>query len=517
MQPTSSDATWEEQYDSGQLDHRLAQLNLKETQLFSQRNPNGPPQGLFMRPLLPEQPQQQALVMPTTHHIIKVPGPHSMALFGNNPTSILPTNHVTVLNGTQSSHLMQQNGYALNQHINTNPGVQNMRLANGNVSNVKSTLEPTRPSMVMMNHPHNGYQVNQGSVNPNNIIAPNTNRPPNAMPISQPIIQGPPPPVANNLVGVRPPFQSPPPMRMGPPEVPFQQMPFPNPPGSMIIPHMSLDPRPMGIPIDMSVPPPPLPTNGNSKIRASNNYFPNGIGPRVTGNKNPSQKQTKNKNSKNNSASNLSNTQSKQKISPIQPVFPESNSQPEPTDANAAAIAYNSVEVESDYPRTQYRPPEPKVTILKRPVSTPNNLSLQASSSASGTSDNSDEGPNSSNNIGGINNIRTKSLKQREEEYAQARLRILGSSEPESSSQFNTSLNDSLNTSTSQSTPDVMLAQKPNGKNKHQAGASAVVSSSVSQINKPVPSKIHSNINIQAQLKKYNCTKEPNVGQGSDS
>ena len=75
-----------------------------------------------MRPLLPEQPQQQALVMPTTHHMVKAPGPHSMALFGNNPNAILPSNHVTVLNGAPSSHLMQPNGYPLNQNINTGQG-----------------------------------------------------------------------------------------------------------------------------------------------------------------------------------------------------------------------------------------------------------------------------------------------------------------------------------------------------------------------------------------------------------
>ena len=516
MQPPSSDATWEELYDSGQLDHRLAKLNIKGTQQPSQRNPNGPPQGLIMRPLLPEQPQQQALVMPTTHHIVKAPGPHSMALFGNNPSSILPSNHVTVLNGAPSSHMMQPNGYSLNQNINTNPGVQNMRLNNGNGSNMKNPHEPIRPSMPMMTHPHNGFlPVTQGSINQTNIIGPNINRPQNGLPISKPIIQGPPPHIANNLLGVRPPFQSPPPMRMGPPEVPYQQMPFSAPPGSMVIPHMPLNPRPMGIPIDMSVPPPPLPTNGSCRVRAQANNFQNGIGPRPSGNKIHAQKQMKNKNSKNNSTSNLSNTQLKQKVSSLQPVFPESSSKFEPTDANASAIAYNSIEIESDHPRTQYRPPEPKVTILKRPVSTPNNLSLQASSSASGASDNSDECLNSSNNTGGINNIRTKSLKQREEEYAQARLRILGSSEPETSSAMNISLNDLPNTSTSQSTPDVMLAQKPMGKIKVQAAVSSITVSSPSLSNKQISSK-NSN-NTQSHVKEYNCPKEPNVGQGSDS
>ena len=79
MHNQASDATWEELYDSGQLDHQLAQLSVKGPQQVSQRNQNGPPHGLIMRPLLPEQPQHQALIMPTTHHIVKAPGPHSMA------------------------------------------------------------------------------------------------------------------------------------------------------------------------------------------------------------------------------------------------------------------------------------------------------------------------------------------------------------------------------------------------------------------------------------------------------
>jgi hypothetical protein len=57
---------------------------------------------------------------------------------------------------------------------------------------------------------------------------------------------------------------------------------------------------------------------------------------------------------------------------------------------------------------SQYRPPEPKLTILKRPQSSPSNLAAQ-------------NGPN-----GQKEGNKNKTLKQREEEYAQARLRILG-------------------------------------------------------------------------------------------
>ena len=63
---------------------------------------------------------------------------------------------------------------------------------------------------------------------------------------------------------------------------------------------------------------------------------------------------------------------------------------------------------------TQYQPPEPKMKILKRPQSSPSNLSSQGGSG----------GPNQPN---GGKSKTTKSLKEREEEYAQARLRILGS------------------------------------------------------------------------------------------
>ena len=510
MNNQPSDATWEELYDSGQLDHQLAHLNLKGAHQVSQRNQNGPPHGLIMRPLLPEQPQHQALVMPVTHHMVKAPGPHSMAIFGNNPSSMLPPNHVTVLNGGPPGNMMQQNRYPINQHINTNPNVQNMRQPNGNGSNAQNLHEQTRPHMPMIGQPHNGYQqMQQGHINHNNVMAQATTRVPNAMPVSHG-----PPPIQNNLVGIRPPYRSPPSISMGPPERPYQQMPYPIPPGTMLLPHMPLDARQMRLPIDMSVPPPPLPMNGNCKTRALNTNFQNNMGLRGPANKNFAQKQSKNKNSKSNSYSSLSNTQTKQKASsPVQAVFPDNNSLQSSWDVNAAAIAYNSVEVESEYPRTQYCPPEPKVTILKRPVSTPNNLSLQASSSAS---DNSDEGNNSMNTGGGINNIRTKSLKQREEEYAQARLRILGSTEPETGTAIDTSLNDSSDAPTSQSMPDVVLASKSQSKNKLAAGASLTVISNPTST-KSISSKKCSNSNFQSEVKEICSSKEPNVGQGRDS
>eukprot|EP00095_Tigriopus_kingsejongensis_P000865 snap_masked-scaffold1622_size33238-processed-gene-0.5 protein:Tk00865 transcript:snap_masked-scaffold1622_size33238-processed-gene-0.5-mRNA-1 annotation:"upf0485 protein c1orf144-like protein" len=68
---------------------------------------------------------------------------------------------------------------------------------------------------------------------------------------------------------------------------------------------------------------------------------------------------------------------------------------------------------------TEYVPPEPKLKILKRPSSSPGNLAGQGGGSGSTT-------PTSGK-------ARPKTLRQREEEYAQARLRILGSrgEEPE--------------------------------------------------------------------------------------
>ena len=60
MQPPSTDATWEELYDSGQLDRQLAQIQLATAAAQQQplkinpHGPVGPHQGLAMRPLLPE-------------------------------------------------------------------------------------------------------------------------------------------------------------------------------------------------------------------------------------------------------------------------------------------------------------------------------------------------------------------------------------------------------------------------------------------------------------------------------
>ena len=82
------------------------------------------------------------------------------------------------------------------------------------------------------------------------------------------------------------------------------------------------------------------------------------------------------------------------------------------------------VQIQEEHPRTQYRPPEPKVKILKRPSSTPSNLydSGEASSNA--------DSPSYPSLSPSDESKTHKSLRQREEEYAQARLRILGSAEP---------------------------------------------------------------------------------------
>ena len=121
------------------------------------------------------------------------------------------------------------------------------------------------------------------------------------------------------------------------------------------------------------------------------------------------------------------------------------------------------------------------MTILKRPVSTPSNLSLQAAASGNvsggGASDSSDmEGGSSTGggNSGGANKIGTKSLKQREEEYAQARLRILGSAEPETAgTPVVNSIDNSPSNLTSKSTPNVHLAQQKSlAKAKLSAGMS---------------------------------------------
>ena len=83
---------------------------------------------------------------------------------------------------------------------------------------------------------------------------------------------------------------------------------------------------------------------------------------------------------------------------------------------------------------------------------------------------------------------------------------------------MNTSQNDAGNSSTSQFTPDVILAQKSQGKNKLAGGASsAIVSSPTSPSNKSIASKNNSNSYMQSELKEYISSKEPNVGQGSES
>ena len=63
-----------------------------------------------------------------------------------------------------------------------------------------------------------------------------------------------------------------------------------------------------------------------------------------------------------------------------------------------------SLSLYGDDPRTQYRPPEPVIKIMKRP----------------------DSGNISSQNGQTRPRVEQKSLKQREQEYAEARLRILG-------------------------------------------------------------------------------------------
>ena len=59
---------------------------------------------------------------------------------------------------------------------------------------------------------------------------------------------------------------------------------------------------------------------------------------------------------------------------------------------------------------TPYRPPDPVIKIMKRPSSTPSDLNEMQNGGG-----------------GGKPAAAVKTLKQREEEYAQARLRILGS------------------------------------------------------------------------------------------
>lgn len=89
-----------------------------------------------------------------------------------------------------------------------------------------------------------------------------------------------------------------------------------------------------------------------------------------------------------------------------------------------------------DTHRTQYRPPDQKVKILRRPASTPSNLSSQGdaqkednniSSGSASALNGAASSVNSGTSSSSKKNNQAKSLKQREEEYAQARLRILGS------------------------------------------------------------------------------------------
>lgn len=70
---------------------------------------------------------------------------------------------------------------------------------------------------------------------------------------------------------------------------------------------------------------------------------------------------------------------------------------------------------EEDCMRTQYMPPEPTVKILKRPTNDKNNQQLLA-----------EQKPKAP----------IKTLQQREQEYAEARLRILGSARSEEEEEY---------------------------------------------------------------------------------
>lgn len=70
---------------------------------------------------------------------------------------------------------------------------------------------------------------------------------------------------------------------------------------------------------------------------------------------------------------------------------------------------------EEDCIRTQYMPPEPTVKILKRPTNDKNNQQLLA-----------EQKPKAP----------IKTLQQREQEYAEARLRILGSARSEEEEEY---------------------------------------------------------------------------------
>ena len=536
MQPFSTDATWEELYDSGQLDRQLAQIHLATAAAQQQPlkinplGPVGPHQGLAMRPLLPEQPPQQALMMPNTHHPVKPPGPHSMAVYGGNTTPIVHSTPMGNLNSPPTlGTIIQQNGYPISnqniamssQYSDLRNGGQNRMMATGNCCNAQGVHDQQlRPLMSIMSQPPVLYQQSHHTQsNPNGVTAQSTNQPQNLRNLSKISSQAPINIMQNNSVPPRAPFQPLPQNRMGPP-VGYNPINYHHgPQGAMVLPQLPSDPRPIGpIPIDMSVPPPPIPMNGKGPVKPHNVNYQNGYGQsNAQIHKNNSQKLSKNKNSRTNLSASA-NTHNLQKTSPIQPVFPPNSTSPEQMNAKAAAAAYNAVHVESDHPRTLYRPPEPKVTILKRPVSTPSNLSLQASNGAGVASDNSDEGGGSSNNIGGINNIRTKSLKQREEEYAQARLRIMGSTEPEiEEDPSNSNANEGMIASSSQSTPNVhAVQQKSSGKNRLSGGTSLIVISNSPQNGKASPPTKRS-IQNETRFKEDNGSKTLNVGQGSES
>ena len=98
---------------------------------------------------------------------------------------------------------------------------------------------------------------------------------------------------------------------------------------------------------------------------------------------------------------------------------------------------------------TDYRPPDSgKVKILKRPQSYPNKLSEQDSTSASKTTS---------------TNKTNKSLKEREEEYAQARLRILGSAGHEDDDDDDDLNNEGDNDDNNQQQQKVKVVRSPKG------------------------------------------------------
>ena len=89
--PPPAEPTWEELFDSGQLEQQISQINFGQhvpsppLQLNQQR----PQQGLIMTPLLPDRPQQQALIMPPTavhHPFTGNSSPHAIAMFSGTPS-----------------------------------------------------------------------------------------------------------------------------------------------------------------------------------------------------------------------------------------------------------------------------------------------------------------------------------------------------------------------------------------------------------------------------------------------